>query len=426
MTIKGKLFIGFAVIIAATLAVALTALVALSSLSANIDNLLETRIPQMKRTSDIAKAIYTSGIHIDEALLAGNQETVNQELELTTTNRTVTNENMAKLKASLVTDQEKTLYQAIIDQRTPYVAKRDELVKLAAAGRKDEAIEQMATLKPLRQAFLGALEALDKQVQEQAKQAGDQTVGLARTARTVQIAMLLVALAGAVLAMLWIIRSINEPLKGFQAGLERLGKGDFTVSVNATGTDEFGQMGRTLDRTMASLRAAFGQLRGDAMQVASGSTQLSAASGQMAGASHEISRASEQQRVALEQVASAMTTLSTSIEQISQRVRASSAQVERAGQAVDEGTAAGGASSTAMDSIRATNAQMVQAVTVIQEIARQTNLLSLNAAIEAAKAGTQGKGFAVVAEEVRKLAERSGQAAREVADLITRTNEAVQ
>jgi methyl-accepting chemotaxis protein len=79
-----------------------------------------------------------------------------------------------------------------------------------------------------------------------------------------------------------------------------------------------------------------------------------------------------------------------------------------------------------MDSIRTTNTQMVQAVTVIQEIARQTNLLSLNAAIEAAKAGAQGKGFSVVAEEVRKLAERSGQAAREVAELITRTNEAVQ
>jgi len=78
-----------------------------------------------------------------------------------------------------------------------------------------------------------------------------------------------------------------------------------------------------------------------------------------------------------------------------------------------------------MESIRASNAQMVQAVGVIQDIARQTNLLSLNAAIEAAKAGAQGKGFSVVAEEVRKLAERSGQAAREVATLITRTNEAV-
>ena len=112
--------------------------------------------------------------------------------------------------------------------------------------------------------------------------------------------------------------------------------------------------------------------------------------------------------------------------QISQHVRASRGQVERAELAVDEGAAAGGASSAAMDSIRATNARMVQAVTVIQDIARQTNLLSLNAAIEAAKAGQQGKGFSVVAEEVRKLAERSGQAAREVGDLITRTNEAVR
>ena len=184
-------------------------------------------------------------------------------------------------------------------------------------------------------------------------------------------------------------------------------------------------MGEALNRAMAELRGSFNQLKGSALQVASGSTQLSAASEEMAGASHEISHASEQQRAALEQVASAMTELSASIEQVSQHVRISRGQVELAERAVDEGSAAGAASSSAMDSIRGTNAQMVQAVTVIQDIARQTNLLSLNAAIEAAKAGAQGKGFSVVAEEVRKLAERSAQAAREVADLITRTNEAV-
>jgi len=159
--------------------------------------------------------------------------------------------------------------------------------------------------------------------------------------------------------------------------------------------------------------------------VASGAAELSASSEEMAATTSQMAKGGETMQAVTEQVASAIVQLSASIQQIASNVKVSVEQSGLAVQSVEQGNVGGRQASAGMERILTATKNIAKAVAVIQDIARQTNLLSLNAAIEAAKAGTQGKGFAVVAEEVRKLAERSRQAALEIDGLIAETNEAV-
>jgi len=178
--------------------------------------------------------------------------------------------------------------------------------------------------------------------------------------------------------------------------------------------------------TMESrIKGMINRIRYDAMRVNTDARSFAASTQQVAITSHELAKNADLQRGSVERVASAITELSASIQEVTNNVKASQRQAQDALQATQDGDRAGEAAMAAMTKVEHTTAQVVQAVRVIQEIARQTNLLSLNAAIEAAKAGALGKGFAVVAEEVRKLAERSGQAAKEIASLIEGSNEAV-
>jgi methyl-accepting chemotaxis protein len=215
------------------------------------------------------------------------------------------------------------------------------------------------------------------------------------------------------------VRPLNQLVEGLRHS-------DLSSPIHVTTQDEIADAALAFNAYNAGLRTTILEVSDFAGRVASGSAELAISSSEMASAVQEIARVSETLREAGDMVSAAMQRLGANVVTMADRSRATGVESEDAVRDTAQGGDAGQRAAEGMQEIQQATSQIVRAIQVIQDIARQTNLLSLNAAIEAAKAGASGKGFAVVAEEVRKLAERSRASAQEIEQLILRTQEAVE
>ncbi|MFM7051655.1 MAG: methyl-accepting chemotaxis protein [Planctomycetota bacterium] len=200
------------------------------------------------------------------------------------------------------------------------------------------------------------------------------------------------------------------------------GEGDLTQRLDATNKDELGTMALWFNKFVGKLESVLGDIRKGAAEIDAGSSQVSATS-------QSVATGSSQQAASLEEISASLEEMSAMTERNAQNATSAVTRSDDARNRANTCQEQMVRMSEAMGAIKQSSDSIAKVLKVIDEIAFQTNLLALNAAVEAARAGEAGKGFAVVAEEVRNLAQRSAQAARETAAMIeestTRADRAV-
>ncbi|WLT30054.1 methyl-accepting chemotaxis protein [Geothrix sp. PMB-07] len=235
--------------------------------------------------------------------------------------------------------------------------------------------------------------------------------------------------AGAILLGILLSRAIgarvSQKAHTIELAMDAVTAGDLTHLPAAEGQDELDHVARGLGQVIQSLRSDIQAISQSAEGTASSATELAATTEQVNRTTEELRRSTEQERLAMERSSAALEEMNANIQQVKQSALRAEALATRSQEAGHQGLIAVQDTGHAMEAIEESSSKVNRIITVITDIARQTNLLSLNAAIEAAKAGAMGKGFAVVAEEVRKLAERSGSAAKEITALIQESTERV-
>ncbi|MBH2666685.1 Tar ligand binding domain-containing protein [Serratia marcescens] len=226
-------------------------------------------------------------------------------------------------------------------------------------------------------------------------------------------------LAGAVLmlivvtgsAMWWLRTMLVQPLNQIRSHFERIAAGDLATPIQVYGRNEISMLFASLQRTQQSLIGTVGAVRDGAESILIGLQEI-------AEGNNDLSSRTEQQAASLEETAASMEQLTATVKQNADNARQASQLARDASATAAKGGELAGDVVTTMHDV-ANSSQKIGAITsVIDGIAFQTNILALNAAVEAARAGEQGRGFAVVAGEVRNLASRSAQAAKEIKLLI--------